>query len=466
VSGEPPRPGRPGPPSVRRELSGWGCFPVEPCDVYRPERLEPLQELLRSAAGPSLIPRGRGRSYGDSALNGAGAVVLTERFDHMLGFDPKAGILHCEAGVTLAEILEAFVPRGFFFPVTPGTKFISVGGAIAADVHGKNHHRTGSLADSLLDFRLLTPRGELLRCARDEHADLFFATLGGMGLTGVVVDARLRLAPIETAAMRVVHRRTRDLDATLEDMLAQDARFDYGVTWIDTLRAGRSMGRAVSMRAHHARPDELPPRRRERPLELRLARRLSVPVRMPNVTLNALSMAAFNEVVYRSHADREFVQDIDDYFYPLDRVHHWNRIYGRRGVIQLQCLFPPQTARRGLTEILTRLSSARRPSFLSVLKTCGPESGGLLSFPAPGYTLALDLPHTGADLLATLAGIEDVILREGGRVYLAKDACLRRESFEAMYPRLPAFREARAKADPEGRFASSQARRLGLADAP
>ncbi len=460
------RAGEAGYPMVRRDLSGWGCFPVERCDVYRPERLEDLQALLRAGLPTTLIPRGCGRSYGDSALNAAGGVVSTERLDCLLGFDPDAGILHCEAGVTLAEILEVFVPRGFFFPVTPGTKFISVGGAIAADVHGKNHHRTGSLAASLLDFRLLTPRGELLRCARDENADLFFATLGGMGLTGLVVDARLRLQRIETSAMRVVHRRTRDLDATLEDMLAEDARFHYVVTWVDTLRSGRSMGRAVSMRADHARPADLPPRRRGEPLALRPARRLTAPFRMPNFTLNLLSMAAFNEVFYRSHPDREFVQDLDAYFYPLDRVRHWNRIYGRRGVIQLQCLFPLETARRGLIEILSRLSSARRPSFLSVLKSCGPESGGLLSFPAPGYTLALDLPYTGSDLLATLSGVEELVLREGGRIYLAKDACLRRESFEAMYPALSAFREVRAKVDPEGRFASSQARRLGLAPAP
>lgn len=453
-------------PVVRRDLSGWGSFPVERCDVYRPERLEDLQALLRTAPANTLIPRGCGRSYGDSALNAAGGVVLTERFDCMLGFDPDEGVLHCEAGVTLAEILEVFVPRGFFFPVTPGTKRISVGGAIAADVHGKNHHRTGSIAGFLVDFRLLTPSGELLRCARDENADLFFATLGGMGLTGVVLDARLRLRRVESAAMRVEHRRTRDLDATLEEMLAHDERFDYVVTWIDALRRGRSMGRAVIARAEHARPDELPRARRRQPLALRLGQRLAVPFRMPNFTLNAVSMAAFNEAVYRTHPDRDFVQDLDAYFYPLDRIEHWNRMYGRRGVIQFQCLFPKATARRGLTEILSRLSSARRPSFLGVLKSFGPESGGLLSFPTPGYTLALDLPCTGSDLFATLAELEAIVLREGGRTYLAKDACLRRESFEAMYPRLGAFREIRAKVDPEGRFASSQARRLGLAPAP
>jgi decaprenylphospho-beta-D-ribofuranose 2-oxidase len=450
-------------PVVRRELSGWGCFPVERCDAYRPERLAELQALLRAAPPPTLIARGCGRSYGDSALNAGGAVVLTERLDHMLGFDPDEGVLHCEAGVTLAEILEVFVPRGYFFPVTPGTKFVSVGGAIAADVHGKNHHRSGSIAGALVDFRLLTPGGELRRCARDENADLFFATLGGMGLTGVIVEARLRLQRVESAAMRVEHRRARDLDAALEDMLAEDERFDYAVTWIDALRPGRGMGRAVAMRAHHARPEELPPARRSDALALRPARRLVVPFRMPGFTLNAFSMAAFNEAFFRAHPHRDFVQGLDAYFYPLDRIQHWNRMYGRRGVIQFQCLFPTETARRGLTEILTRLSSARRPSFLAVLKSCGPASGGLLSFPAPGYTLALDLPHTGSDLLATLAELEAIVLREGGRIYLAKDACLRRESFEAMYPRLPAFREVRAKVDPEGRLASSQARRLGLA---
>ena len=452
-------------PSAHQTLSGWGHFPVERCEVFRPERLEELRALVRAAPRETLIARGCGRSYGDPALNAAGGVVLTERLDRMLGFDPQEGVLHCEPGVTLAEILDVFVPRGFFFPVTPGTKFVSVGGAIAADVHGKNHHRSGSLAASLVDLDLLTASGEVLRCSREENADLFWATLGGMGLTGVVVDARLRLLPVQSAWMQVEQRRTRDLDATLEDMFERDARHAYAVTWIDALRGGRGMGRGVSHRADHAPLDALPASRRAEPHHLVRRPRLAVPFRLPGFTLNALTMNAFNEVVYRTHPDRDFVLDVDGYFYPLDRVHAWNRIYGRRGAIQFQCLFPPETARRGLVDVLTRLSRGRHPSFLAVLKSCGPASGGLLSFPAPGYTLALDLPHTGSDLLATVAALEAIVLREGGRVYLAKDACLGREGFAAMYPGLSRFREVKAKVDPGARFASSQARRLGLVDA-
>jgi FAD/FMN-containing dehydrogenase len=451
------------PAALTSKLSGWGNCPVEECEVYRPERVSELIEIVREAHQPHLIARGLGRSYGDAALNRGSGVVQSDRLDRMLDFDPGTGILTCEAAVSLAEIIEAFLPRGFFFPVTPGTKFCTLGGAIAADVHGKNHHKSGSMSAHLIDFRLVTARGEILTCSRDQHPDLFWATIGGMGLTGAVVEARVRLRRVETAYMRVDYEKARDLDVVLERCAASDDDYDYGVAWIDCLSRGRSMGRSVLMRANHALPEDLDGAgaRALRGLPRRLKPR--VPFMLPNATLNLWTMSVFNEVYYRSHRSGRVIRDCDTYFYPLDAVHGWNRVYGRRGVLQYQFALPAQTSREALVEILGILTSSHRTSFLTVLKSFGAESQGLLSFPRPGFTLSLDLPHTGDDLIAQLHRFDQIVARHGGRIYLAKDVCLRPELVGEMYPRLARFREIKAKVDPEFRFSSSQARRLGIA---
>jgi decaprenylphospho-beta-D-ribofuranose 2-oxidase len=458
--------GRPLPRFVQRPLAGWGNYPVVTCDVYRPEDRSELAEIVARAPQPSLLPRGLGRSYGDAAVNAASGVVESSRLDRMLAFDPETGILACEAAVSLSEILDVFLPRGFFFPVTPGTKFITVGGAIAADVHGKNHHHSGSMAASLLDFRLLTASGEVLPCSREENAEVFWATLGGMGLTGIVLEARVRLRRVPSAYMSVDTEKMRDLDQALERCTASDDRYAYGVAWIDCLARGRSLGRSVLLRANHAEPEELPEKRRAEPYRGRRRWRPTVPFPLPNQTLNPLTVSAFNFAMYHSYRSGHGVVDSDGYFYPLDNMaHHWNRIYGRRGMLQYQFVLPAETSRQGLVEVLTELSSARRASFLAVLKSFGPESGGLLSFPRPGFTLALDLPFTGNDLLAALGRLDRIVARHGGRIYLAKDACLEPEIFQEMYPALRRFQEVKAKVDPEARFSSSQARRLGIVEA-
>lgn len=459
--------GGPLPRFVQRPLSGWGNYPVVSCDVYRPEDRSELAEIVARAPQPSLLPRGLGRSYGDAAVNAGSGVIQSERLDRLLAFEPESGLLRCEAAVSLAEILDVFLPRGFFFPVTPGTKFITVGGAIAADVHGKNHHRSGSMAASLLDFRLLTACGEVLTCSREENADLFWATLGGMGLTGVILEAGLHLRRVSSGYMSVDTEKMRDLDQALERCSASDDRYDYGVAWIDCLARGRSLGRSVLMRANHAEPGELPAQRRQEPYHVRRRWRPTVPFLLPNQTLNPLTVRAFNFAMYHSYRSGHGVADCDGYFYPLDNMaHHWNRIYGRRGMLQYQLALPAETSREGLVEVLTELSSARRASFLAVLKSFGPESGGLLSFPRPGFTLALDLPNTGPDLIAALHRLDRIVARHGGRVYLAKDACLEPEVFREMYPALPRFQEIKAKVDPQARFSSSQARRLGIVAHP
>ncbi len=449
----------------RQPIAGWGNFPVEQCEVYRPEALADLQEVVARAPERDLIPRGLGRSYGDAALNRDRGVILNHRFDRMLGFDAESGVLHCEAAVSLAEIIEHFVPRGFFFPVTPGTKFISIGGAIAADVHGKNHHTNGSMGEFVVDFRLLTASGEVVSCSREENSDLFWATLGGMGLTGFVIDARIRLLPIETGYMSVQNQRAANLDAILEMFFESDGQFAYEVAWIDCLSRGPSLGRSVMMRANHATLAELPAKWRSEPNVFKEGIKPTVPFTFPGFALNAWSMKAFNSFFNAIHPNASKVVPCDRYFYVLDQIHHWNRIYGKRGVVQYQIVLPTQTSREALVEILERLSSANRGSFLAVLKSLGPSSQGLLSFPTQGYTLALDLPHTGRDLIDELQQIDQIVLRAGGRVYLAKDACMRSEDFVEMYPDLDRFKAVKAQVDPEQRFSSSQARRLGIVDA-
>lgn len=446
------------------ELAGWGRFPIETCDVYRPEHMDELAAIVGRAPQASLIARGLGRSYGDASLNGGAGVVLARAFDRMLAFDSETGVLHCEAAVSLADIIQHLLPRGFFFPVTPGTKYITVGGAIAADVHGKNHHRSGSMSAFVLDFDLLTGKGEVLRCSREEHADVFWATVGGMGLTGVILGARLQLRRVETAYMRTSTERATDLDDVLQRMEARDDQYDYAVAWIDCLGRGGTLGRSVLHHANHLGRGELPESLRAAPLVTPRKRGLAVPFTLPNATLNAFTTRAINEVYYRAHPTREAVVDCDRFFYILDVVQHWNRGYGRRGVLQYQALLPPDTSRAGLIALLEKLSASRRASFLAVLKSCGAASGGLLSFPRPGFTLALDLPNTGSDAHALLAELDAIVLRNGGSVYLAKDACLDAETFRAMYPGLERFRAVKAAIDPEQRFSSSLARRLEIVE--
>ena len=276
-------------------VSGWGRRPVEECDVYRPEGLDELREIVANAPQESLIPRGLGRSYGDASLNSKGAIIASDSFDLMHSFDPDTATLHCQSAVSLAEIIEHFLPRGFFFPVTPGTKTITVGGAIAADVHGKNHHRSGSMSAWLKELRLLRADGEILVCSREQNADAFWATIGGMGLTGVILDAELQLKAVETAYMSADYDHTPNVDALLDRMAEAEARFDYAVAWIDCQSRGRALGRGVLLCANHASRDELPPDRRTTPYASASKWTVGLPVSLPNFSLNPWTNRIFNE---------------------------------------------------------------------------------------------------------------------------------------------------------------------------
>jgi decaprenylphospho-beta-D-ribofuranose 2-oxidase len=441
----------------RQQVWGWGRRPVGTTDLRRPERLRELSDLV---GGPrSCIARGLGRSYGDASFDSAGETILMERIDRFVEYDPGSGILECEAGVTIGELLKYFVPRGFMPPVIPGTKHVTLGGALASDIHGKNHHVDGSFCRHVVDFKLLTASGATLTCSRTENAELFWATAGGMGLTGIITSLRLQLAPLESAYVSVDFDRTPDLDATLTLFHESDQRYKYSVAWVDALAGGASLGRSVLMRGNPA------PAAEGRGLAAQEKKAHSVPGLFPGGLLNRASIQAFNALYYRRHpgAARDVIQGYEPFFFPLDRAADWNRLYGKRGFTQYQCAIPYDGGRDGLAKILELVRKDTAGSFLTVLKRFGPaEDEQLLSFAMPGYTLAMDIPWRGRDFEAVLNRLDAMVIGLGGRVYLTKDARLSPESLRRMYDRLDAWLEIKKRVDPENRFASDLARRLEL----
>jgi decaprenylphospho-beta-D-ribofuranose 2-oxidase len=451
------------PAFVTESLSGWGRYPVESCRLFRPEKRSEVAAALASGLQSSYISRGLGRSYGDAALNEGAGVIWHTRLNRFLSFDAASGVLECESGVSLAEIIQYFMPRGWFLPVTPGTKFVTAGGAIAADVHGKNHHKDGAFSNFLLDLRLLAPTGEVLLCSPTAHSEIYWATVGGMGLTGVILSARLRLRRVDSAYVFVDFHKAQNLDDALATMEASDERYEYSVAWIDALAIGKTMGRSILMRGNHASAAELPARLRH-VLATPVAPRWNLFIDFPSAALNRLTVKAFNTVYYAAHhtAPRQLVS-FEKFFYPLDTINHWNRMYGKRGFVQYQIALPQESGREGLRTILDRLARSGRGSFLAVLKRFGDAGSGLLSFPLRGYTLALDIP-VDRGLVAFLHELDRMTLDHGGRIYLAKDAVLRAEDFAGMYPKLESFRAIQRKLDPQRLFSSSLARRLAIVE--
>jgi decaprenylphospho-beta-D-ribofuranose 2-oxidase len=438
-------------------LSGWGRYPRIDCRLVEPRDAAEVRRATLASA--SLIARGNGRSYGDAALNPAGTLSML-RSDRLLAFDGTTGSLTCEAGVLLSDILEVFVPRGWFPPVTPGTSLVSVGGMIAADVHGKNHHRDGSFGDHVESLDLMLADGRVVTCGPDREPELFRATCGGMGLTGVILSARFRLLPVETAYIRQETLRAPDLDTAMALFEASQG-WTYTVAWIDCLSGGARLGRSLLYRGEHARLDELPAELRAAPLAPRRRRPLGVPLDLPGFTLNRWSLRAFNEAYYRRGRPGEAILDYRPYFYPLDAVSDWNRIYGRNGFVQFQCVLPKEASAEGMRSLLGAIAGAGLGSFLAVLKLFGRQGPGLLSFPMEGYTLALDFPAT-TPALSLLWRLDAIVAGHGGRLYLAKDARMGTATMRRGYPRLDEFQALRAALDPSGKFSSLQSERLGL----
>ena len=446
------------------ELTGWGRTAPSAATVVPVTDASVALDAVKAPGPRGVVARGLGRSYGDAAQNAGGTVLDLTPLARVHSVDAVHGSVDVDAGVSLDALMRLLVPLGWFVAVTPGTRYVTVGGAIASDIHGKNHHVDGAFCRHVESFELLTGDGEVRTLTPADTA--FWATAGGMGLTGVVLRARLRLIPVETSRMRVHTERVPDLDELMRRMYEGDAAYRYSVAWIDLMARGGALGRSVLTRGDHARADELAPQHVAAPLAYDPRPRLRAPAHVPGGLLNRATVALFNELWYRkAPLDRSAIESIPTFFHPLDGVLGWNRIYGPRGFVQFQYVVPDShvgSAEQTVRETVRRLSDARCPSFLAVLKRFGPADDGPLSFPQPGWTLALDVPAGVRGLAALCDGLDELVAGAGGRVYLSKDARVRPDVLRAMYPRLDEWRAIRAALDPRGVFVSDLARRLDL----
>jgi decaprenylphospho-beta-D-ribofuranose 2-oxidase len=442
-------------------LSGWGANLRADCVLAEPETPHEVTARLDRAG---TIARGLGRSYGDAALNGGGQVLGLGRVDRYLAFDDATGTLTCEAGVSLERIIHDFAPRGWFPMITPGTKFVTVGGCIANDIHGKAHHAQGSFNTCVDSFTALLASGDVVTASRTENAELFWGTFGGMGLLGVVLTATLRLRPIETTYFRQKAIPVSDLDGMLAALDEHDKTFPYSVATLDVLATGARLGRGVLVVGDHARRDELPPALAADPLRVSGPPKVDVPFELPQATINPLSIRVANAAIQRIQSGTPAIGHYEGFFYPLDKIAHWNRGFGRRGFAQYQFVIPFADGPRRLRELLGAILSSGELPFLNVLKRFGKQSEGVLSFPREGYTFAIDFPMR-ANTVALLRRLDAMVLDAGGRIYLGKDSVLEAPTFRAMYPELPRWLATKAKLDPNGVFTSDLGRRVGLVPA-
>ena len=430
-------------------VRSWGNYPKVHATAHRFRDLDALRWLL--ARKTDYIARGNGRSYGDSSLYEN--LLDVRPYDYFLAFDEQDGTISVQAGALLADILELIVPNGWFLPTTPGTRYVTVGGAIASDVHGKNHHLDGSFCRYVTEFSMMLAGGDIVTCSRGENEDLFRATCGGMGLTGIILSATIRLRRISSSLVDCTIVKTTNLDETLQAFETYKDR-PYSAAWIDAIARGNALGRGLVSIGEHAEAG---------PCRYESRRRLPVPFNLPSLTLNSLAVRLFNTLYYKVAADGERTRKltIDDFFYPLDAVPHWNRIYGRKGFIQYQFVLPRDKGRDGLHEILATVGRSGQAAPLAVLKLLGEGNDNWLSFPLHGYTLALDFRIT-KKLFKFLPALDDIVVRHGGRFYLAKDARVPRETFEAGYEHIDRFRALREQYRMNTKFNSLQSKRLGI----
>ncbi len=426
-----------------------------------PVNFDTIQNCVAEKSNSSLLARGSGLSYGDASISKSSRIICTEKFRRILFFDHESGILRCESGLTFADLMNVCLPQGCFPPVSPGTKHVTMGGALAADIHGKNHHSQGSFIEHVRSFKIISASSELLNCSRTENTDLFWASAGGMGLTGIIAELELSLKKVPGTLMKVKKIRCCNLSETFQMIERHDNDYEYSVAWIDCLATSKNLGRSILILGRHASESEnklgsaavtFNPNRKA----------IAVPLDMPSSLLNRYSISAFNSLYYQlSAADgEEHNSGIEEYFYPLDAISNWNRLYGKSGFIQYQCVLPLETSRQGIEEILALSALRGRSSFLAVLKKFR-DGHGLLSFPIAGYTLTLDMPvKTG--LFEFTAELDSLLIKHGGRVYLAKDACVSAESFRIMYEQLEKWLSIKRAIDPHNRFNSAQSQRLKL----
>jgi len=430
-------------------LAGWGRLAV----AGRETTTESFSADTRGA----VLSRGLGRSYGDSSLPAApdDKVVCSRLANRILAFDPETGAIHAEAGLSLAELNRIFIPRGFFSPVTPGTKFVTVGGMVASDVHGKNHHVAGCFGAHVTQLRLRLADDALITCSPTEHADLFYATIGGMGLTGHILDVQFKLTTIASPWVHMESQRVANIDEFLAALSEAAPRWPMTMGWIDCLSQGSALGRGILMAGRWAEADQAPRNPPSMPLEKRM------PIELPNWALNTATASAFNSAYYWSHFAHKKTTLVgpEPFFYPLDAVTEWNKAYGPRGFTQYQCVIPRAAGARGVRDFMVLLTKLGGASPLCVIKDCGPQGLGMLSFPLEGTSIAVDMAIS-ADLQRIIDHLNAFVIETGGRIYLTKDRFTRPDHFRAMEPRLDSFFHVRKRWDPHGRLRSAQSVRL------
>ncbi len=409
-------------PNFIQKVTNWGNFPIVEKEMRSEDNFRKIKEFILSHN--EVIPRGNGRCYGDASLGET--IFSSKKLNKFMSFDRLNGVIECESGVLLSDVLEISVPQGYFLYVTPGTKFISVGGAIASDVHGKNHHSEGCFSEYVTEFKLMIENGDIIICSRDQNSDKFWATIGGMGLTGIILSAKFKLKNIETAYIRQESIKADNLDEIFR-LFEESENWTYTVAWIDCLQKGKNTGRSILMRGEHAYRHELAGNDTENPLVLKKKFSPTVPFYFPNFVLNALTVKFFNLLYYQRQAKKEVKSFIDyeTFFYPLDAINDWNKIYGKSGFIQYQMVIPKDKGKDGMRKILETIAKSGNGSFLAVLKLFGKNNPDAYnSFPFEGYTLALDF-KVNSKLKKLVDTLDQIVQEFGGRIYLTKDSMSR-----------------------------------------
>ena len=437
-------------------ISGWGLYPKIRVKKKKPNNID---ELIKAISSGTTIARGNGRSYGDSSINKLNTIDMC-KFNRLLEFNEKTGLVVAEAGVLLKDIIDIFLPKKWFPKVTPGTKYVTLGGMVATDVHGKNHHKDGSFSNYVEWIEIINNDGKIVRCSRNENKELFLWTLGGMGLTGVIIKVAFFLKRIKTAWIIQELFVGENIYKTFE-IFEKNIDSTYLVAWIDCYSKGNNLGRSLTMIGEHAKKDEINLRYKSYPFYIPKKLKVKIPFFFPSFVLSNFSVKIFNYLNFllgKLKKGRKII-DWDSFFYPLDKFLNWNKIYGNRGFIQFQCVIPLTNAKKGITELLKFISQSKSNSFLAVLKRFGEQESNF-SFPMEGYSLALDFPINKENLLL-LDSLDEITIKYGGRFYLAKDSRLRRKTFEKSDERIRSFQSFRKKKLSK-KFTSCQSDRLGL----
>jgi len=445
---------------ILRKTSNWGNYPQidTVLHVFKSENnlLEKLNHLNK------VIPRGKGRCYGDSSL--ASNIVSTLLYNGVLSFDDKKGIISCQSGVIIEDLLKVIVPKGWFLPVVPGTKTVTIGGAIASDIHGKNHHNEGCFSSHIIEIELMLENGTIVKCSREKSPEIYWLTCGGMGLTGVILTATFQLKPIGTAYIKCEMVKAKNL-IEIMDLFEKSNDWTYTVAWIDCLSKGENMGRSIMIRGDHALKEELPAHKNGNiPLKTKNRRRINIPFYFPSFILNPITVKIFNSIYYSrlTRSPKKSIIDYDSFFFPLDSIRHWNKMYGKKGFTQYQFVLPKNKSFEGLVEVFDKIREKGEGPFLAVLKLFGKQEG-ILSFPMEGYTLSLDFPIRDG-LFEFFDELDSIVLKNGGRIYLAKDVRMSRDMFFKSYPNAVKFVNKIKELNQNLKFSSLQSERLGITD--